>query len=110
MNVDLQAVQLRRFSIYFDVDQQHWEQEKAWHDLTLDDWDSFFRPGISEDDEDLHRTYVLKPVDGRTMYVRRGRAVRKKEDEAVQEADVALQPLTLHLSRKRLLQRVLSFV
>lgn len=44
------------------------------------------------------RSYVLRPVDGRLRYLRRGRDVREGEAQAVQEADVGLDALSLHLS------------
>ena len=44
------------------------------------------------------KSYVLKPVDGQLAYLRRGREVRASEDEAIQEADLALDALSLHLS------------
>lgn len=81
-----------------------------------EDWDALFKPGISqetlpeegsEEGPPAHkvyplpeRTYILKPVDGRLRYLRRGRNVPKSEDEAVQEADVELKSVSLHLSRK----------
>ena len=44
------------------------------------------------------RSYVLRPIDGRLRYLRRGRDVRQGEAQPVQEADVALDALSLHLS------------
>jgi hypothetical protein len=46
------------------------------------------------------RSYVLRPIDGRLRYLRRGRDVREGEAQAVQEADVALDALSLHLSSR----------
>ena len=46
----------------------------------------------------LPKSYVLKPVDGQLAYLRRGREVRGSEDEPIQEADLALDALSLHLS------------
>ena len=103
-------------ALYFDVGTKLWEPEEDWHKLSLDAWDALFRAGIAEDpavngegmgSSPEERTspgsapasYVLKPVDGRLMYLRRGRDVRKSEEEAIQEADVQLEALSLHLSR-----------
>ena len=44
------------------------------------------------------RSYVLKPIDGRLLYLRRGKDVRQSEEEAIQEADITLQSISLHLS------------
>ncbi len=94
-----------------------WEPEEDWHKLSLDSWDALFRAGIAEDpaangegmqsSEDggpgtAPASYVLKPVDGQLMYLRRGKEVRKSEDEAIQEADVQLEALSLHLSSKHM--------
>jgi len=47
------------------------------------------------------RTYVLRPVDGRLRYTRRGREARGDEGQAVQDADVELDALSLHLASAR---------
>ena len=44
------------------------------------------------------RTYVLRPIDGRLRYTRRGREARADEGQAVQDADVELDALSLHLA------------
>ncbi len=44
------------------------------------------------------RTYVLRPVDGRLRYTRGGREARTDEGQAVQDADVELDALSLHLA------------
>ncbi len=44
------------------------------------------------------RSYVLKPIDGSLLYLRRGKDVRQSEAEAIQEADITLQSISLHLS------------
>ena len=49
------------------------------------------------------RSYVLKPIDGRLLYKRRGKDVRESEEQAIQEADITLQSISLHLSSRLLL-------
>ncbi len=44
------------------------------------------------------RSYVLKPIDGSLLYQRRGKDARQSEAEAIQEADITLQSISLHLS------------
>ncbi|KAK9908805.1 hypothetical protein WJX75_003140 [Coccomyxa subellipsoidea] len=111
------ASELRRLALYFDVGTKLWEPEEDWHKLSLNAWDALFRAGIAEDPAvngdgmgtieehggpgSAPASYVLKPVDGRLMYLRRGREVRKSEDDAIQEADVQLEALSLHLSRSQ---------
>jgi hypothetical protein len=101
-----------------------WQPQQDWNKLSMETWDAMFLPGIAQDTEsrELRSTgagdrdagqdggpgsapasYVLKPVDGRLLYLRRGRDVRKSEDEAVQEADVRLESLSLHLSSEPIL-------
>ena len=46
----------------------------------------------------MPRSYVLKPIDGRLTYLRRGKDVRQSEEEAIQEADITLESISLHLS------------
>jgi len=41
---------------------------------------------------------VLKPIDGSLLYQRRGKDARQSEAEAIQEADITLQSISLHLS------------
>jgi hypothetical protein len=110
----LQASELRRLALYFDVGTKLWQPEEDWHKLPLDAWDTLFRPGIAEDPAadgegieisekgggpgSAPASYILKPVDGRLRYLRRGRDVRQSEEEAIQEADVQLEALSLHLS------------
>lgn len=44
------------------------------------------------------RAYVLRPIDGRLRYTRRGRDARADESQAAQDADVELDALSLHLA------------
>ena len=41
---------------------------------------------------------MLAPIDGRLLYLRRGKDVRESEEQAIQEADVTLESISLHLS------------
>ncbi|KAK9834254.1 hypothetical protein WJX81_000411 [Elliptochloris bilobata] len=56
------------------------------------------------------RTYMLRPVDGRLRYTRRGREARTDEAQAVQDADVELDALSLHLAKAQYqsLQKLLA--
>ena len=38
--------------------------------------------------ETVPRSYVLKPIDGRLLYKRRGKDVRESEEQAIHEADI----------------------
>ena len=98
-----QASELRRLALYFDVGTKLWHTETPWTDLRPAQWDELFLPSISAGegggrDAPVH-TYVLRPLDGRTHYLRRGPKARGSEDEAVQQADVGLDAVSVHLSR-----------
>ncbi len=103
-----QASELKRLAVYFDVHTQLWEPPKPWAEMGRQDWDALFLPGIADGDGGQGsdgtssaaegRTYVLKPVDGRLNYIRRGRNVRKDESQPIQEADVSLHAVSLHIS------------
>jgi vacuolar protein sorting-associated protein 13A/C len=97
----MQASELKRLSVYYDVHTELWKPDKPWADMKPDDWTALFQPGIaavSEDEPQPSHTYVLKPVDGRLQYIRRGRNVRKDESQAIQEADLKLHAISLHIS------------
>ena len=53
--------------------------------------------------EVVPRSYVLKPIDGRLLYKRRGKDVRESEEQAIQEADITLKSISLHLASTLLL-------
>ena len=44
----MQAAQLRRLALYFDVGAALWRPKAAWAAMPLDDWDGLFQPGIAE--------------------------------------------------------------
>lgn len=100
----LQASELKRLAVYYDVHTKLWKPAKPWAEMKRQDWNALFQPGIAASSQDGEQkqqsvhTYVLKPVDGRLNYVRRGRNVRKDESQAIQEADVKLHAISLHIS------------
>ncbi len=110
----LQASQLRRFAVYFDVGKPLWQPKKAWKDMLAYDWDQLFKTGIAADSTRAvqgstsprapsgaaDRMYVVKPIDGQLQYLRRGKNVRGGESEAIQEADCHLQTIAFHVSSK----------
>lgn len=96
-----QASELRRLALYFDVGTEIWQTEADWRDLQPSQWDELFIPSISaatEGQEGPAHTYVLKPLDGRTTYLRRGPKARETDAQAVQQADVGLDAVSLHVS------------
>ena len=97
---------MQRLALYFDVGVKPWKPESEWKDLALDAWDKFFRPGISSEAEPSGggpQTYVLPPVGGQLTYIRRGPNARSGDEEAIQEADVNLETVSLQLTSKETL-------
>ena len=48
----VQASELRRLALYFDVGTKMWQPEEDWQQLSPDAWDALFRPGIAAPQED----------------------------------------------------------
>ena len=48
----MQASELRRLALYFDVGTKMWQPEEDWQQLSPDAWDALFRPGIAAPQED----------------------------------------------------------
>ncbi|KAK9815130.1 hypothetical protein WJX73_008307 [Symbiochloris irregularis] len=102
------ASELRRLALYFDVGIDLWKTEQSWEDMQPQEWDELFLPSIAAPEEGSQQglvphTYVLKPIDGQTTYLRRSAKARSGDDEAVQQADVSLDAVSLHLSRPQYL-------
>ena len=77
------------------------EPPREWTDMDIGQWDALFQPGISAGGEGGERgpkAYILQPVGGRLTYLRRGPNVRKEESQAVQEADVDLDSVSLQIT------------
>lgn len=110
----MQASQLKRFAVYFDVGKPLWQPKKAWKDMLAYDWDQLFKTGIAADSAKpvqgrasqpesssaAERMYIVKPIDGQLQYLRRGKDVRQGESEAIQEADFHLQSIAFSVSSK----------
>ena len=96
-----QASELRRLALYFDVGSELWRTDIAWTDLQPGQWDELFQPSITaprEGEQAPQHSYVLRPLDGSTSYLLRGPKARSSEQEAVQQADVSLDAVSLHVS------------
>jgi len=72
--------------------------------MDTEEWDHLFKPGISAggttggEAERAPEAYILQPVGGRLTYLRRGPNVRREESQAVQEADVNLDTVSLQIT------------
>ncbi|KAK9858457.1 hypothetical protein WJX84_002370 [Apatococcus fuscideae] len=97
------AAELQRYSIYFDTGRELWKQDIAWTKLKLWQWDKLFQPGISavppRGMSEPDRTYVLRPVDAELKYIRRGKNVKRGDDEGIQDLVLKISSVSLHVSR-----------
>lgn len=93
---------MQRLALYFDVGIKPWSPDKEWNDLTIQAWDELFQPGISQQATKsvyAPQTYVLSPIDGSLSYLRRGPDARSGDDQAIQEADISLESVSLQITR-----------
>lgn len=67
-----------------------------WGSLTPGQWDEMFSPGALAASKP--GAFILRPVDGRARYLRRGKNARKGDEDAIHEAGVELDEVTLHVS------------
>lgn len=94
------AFVLRRIALYFDCETPPWKPKRSWHALSPVEWQGWFQPGIAaEDESQVARQYVLHPVDGRSTYVRRGRNVKRKEEEPASEIELNLDSVAIGLTQ-----------
>lgn len=102
MKILRKSIRLEKISLYFDCDVPQWEPMEDWHDMENETWQEWFQPDIGGHDSKWvqkgHRSYVLRPVDGRAMYTRRGKNC-DPEKEAATELEVSLDDISVSLSR-----------
>ena len=100
----MQGSQLQRLALYFDIGKELWlKDEVDWTNLSVDTWDTYFLPGIAVAEaksEFAPASYILQPVDGQLSYIRRGPNVRSDNGQAIQEADIELDAVSLELQRE----------
>ncbi|KAK3249746.1 hypothetical protein CYMTET_40840 [Cymbomonas tetramitiformis] len=109
------AVQLQRLKVYFEPESIEWaplNTSGAWQeDLTLQQWDQLFLPGIEGPAEGGSgharqeapgsaaaecRKYLLHPVDGQLLYERRGQ--QQLEGHPKHSMDLSLEDLSATIS------------
>ncbi|KAG0559465.1 hypothetical protein KC19_10G107200 [Ceratodon purpureus] len=100
------SVRLERLAVYHDSGSTPWYLEKAWEEMTPDEWEEVFMEGIKTDpspDKSLSkwatgRQYLLHPVGGLMTYNRRGKREKRKPEVPFQEATLVLEPVSLTVS------------
>jgi vacuolar protein sorting-associated protein 13A/C len=126
MDVLRKALKLHRAAIYFDCGQGTstgtndlerdaesaagngavlWAPPKAWREMVPVEWEDWFQPGVSALRQERggtakDRQYILRPVDGRAFYTRRGGKAARGEGEPVAEAEFQLDVVAISLSRR----------
>lgn len=94
----LKGCELQRLALSFDVGTELWQPEEDWTGLPPEAWDGHFRPAISDGEGSSPRAYVLHPIDGNLTYLRRGPNAREDESEALQEADLQLDTVSVRVT------------
>lgn len=99
--VVVQGCSMQRLAFYFDVGSELWQPESDWAGMAVDTWDDFFQPGIAAPPPGRQdaNAYILQPIDGQLTYLRRGLKVRIDESQAVQEAEIEVEAVSVTFSR-----------
>ncbi|WVZ57683.1 hypothetical protein U9M48_008037 [Paspalum notatum var. saurae] len=95
------SVELERLALYFDSDSSPWIVDKPWEDLLPSEWSQVFEfreQGGSRSASKKH-TYILQPVSGKAKYTKIQLTEAKKTGQALQNAAVDLDDVTLSLSK-----------
>ncbi|XP_042024109.1 uncharacterized protein LOC121771392 [Salvia splendens] len=97
------TVKLERMAVYLDADIRPWYIAKSWEDLLPSEWEQIFKFGTKDgkpaaSDQEKH-SYVLQPVSGSAKYSKDRSDASTKKDQALQNADVKLDDVTLCLSK-----------
>jgi vacuolar protein sorting-associated protein 13A/C len=95
------SVELESLAMYFNSDSSPWTVDKPWEDLLPSEWSQIFEfpeQGSSGSVSKKH-TYILQPVSGKAKYTKIQLTEAKKTGQALQNAAVDLDDVTLSLSK-----------
>ncbi|KAF8689392.1 hypothetical protein HU200_041935 [Digitaria exilis] len=95
------SVELESLAMYFNSDSSPWTVDKPWEDLVPSEWTQIFQfseQGGSKPALKKH-TYILQPVSGKAKYTKIQLTEAKKTGQALQNAAVDLDDVTLSLSK-----------
>ncbi|RLN19158.1 hypothetical protein C2845_PM02G19660 [Panicum miliaceum] len=95
------SVELESLAMYFNSDSSPWTVDKPWEDLLPSEWSQIFEfaeQGGSGSASKKH-TYILQPVSGKAKYTKIQLTEAKKTGQALQNAAVDLDDVTLSLSK-----------
>ncbi|KAK3153327.1 hypothetical protein QOZ80_2BG0170820 [Eleusine coracana subsp. coracana] len=95
------SVELERLALYFDSDSSPWSINKPWEDLQPSEWSQVFEFREQDGSESASKkhTYILQPISGKAKYTKLQLAEAKKTGQALQNAAVDLDDVTLSLSK-----------
>ena len=102
LDIIRKSLKLRGMAIYFNCDETAWDPGQSWKDVPPSVWNQWFRPARTQEGGKRHRMdFILRPVDGRAYYVRRGNNVSRSEDEPSSDFDLSLDRVALALNRQQ---------
>ncbi|XP_062205491.1 uncharacterized protein LOC133907454 isoform X2 [Phragmites australis] len=95
------SVELESLALYFDSDSSPWSMDKPWEDLLPLEWSQVFEIREKEDSRPTSKrhTYILQPISGKAKYTKIQLTEAKKTGQALQNAAVDLDDVTLSLSK-----------
>uniref|UniRef100_J3N503 PH domain-containing protein n=1 Tax=Oryza brachyantha TaxID=4533 RepID=J3N503_ORYBR len=95
------SVELEGLALYFDSDSSPWSIHKSWEDLLPSEWSQIFefRKQDSSSPPSKTHTYILRPISGKAKYTKVQLDAAKKTGQALQNAVVDLDDVTLSLSK-----------
>uniref|UniRef100_A0A0E0BDW2 PH domain-containing protein n=1 Tax=Oryza glumipatula TaxID=40148 RepID=A0A0E0BDW2_9ORYZ len=95
------SVELESLALYFDSDSSPWSVDKSWEDLLPSEWSQIFefRKQDSSNPPSKTHTYILRPISGKAKYTKIQLDEAKKTGQALQNAAVDLDDVTLSLSK-----------
>lgn len=92
-----QGVQLEGFGLYYDTTALLMSPGTDWPSILPSQWEYLFSPRRMS--EERAKAFVLRPIDGDVVYLRRGRHARvDPKTEAVHDTTATLKEITLHVS------------
>ncbi|XP_073352999.1 uncharacterized protein [Aegilops tauschii subsp. strangulata] len=95
------SVELESLALYFDSDSSPWSVDKPWEDLLPSEWSQVFefRKQDSSSTASKTHTYILRPISGKAKYTKVHIDEAKRSGQALQNAAVDLDDVTLSLSK-----------
>ncbi|CAD6212089.1 unnamed protein product [Miscanthus lutarioriparius] len=95
------SVELESLAVYFDSDSSPWIVDKPWEDLLPSEWSQVFEFQEQDGSRSASKkhAYILQPVSGKAKYTKIQLTEAKKTGQALQNAAVDLDDVTLSLSK-----------